>query len=858
LATLQPDSVDLQLAHSHHLEDIGQAEAAFSLCHQALGLTATKTLSKETETLPATWSHLSDKVESTEPLLGALIQLGLLHGNRRGKLLKQFQEWTDFLPAYCGRLVEGQNKTLAHNEDPLEFDREFYEMKSRDKALFHSTRLAMVEYRESVSRLENAFRQTLLLPLNDQLLAPLMSQLKQELGDVGELIVQLLKRKEQSEMFLIRPLQDERGAQEHWAEFVANHSISNRISEQVRQLIVEFQAQARLLDTAAKRFRNQPTVSETLRSTLWNEDTVNLFGQILLGFQEDPDLVAHMQGIFMGLLDDWDKQIGNDSPPVASFSNEDIAAFEFDREELSPTELTRSYRIGGGSISIQSNGVLMGGELYPIELVAGKESDVGARLESILQNQSVYSEKSTEVIKQSGVLRKQKLELETRLLSIDVRDKATPVQIGNNVRVIDFQINLLQRMNQTLAVNEMNNLVRLIIGAALLASTDAGKTILAGLNLPSTIRKLVEGELQRLHELSQEWKEVGLFHASLQGRLAGISNEMEPEKVKEIEALQGQVAESDFNYLQKTATVYRQANLTGLLKKLDDVLNLTTAPTTAPAFSHYIGSFGQADSALLFPFGVAHLKNDDLIATDSKKHCVMRYSPEGVYLGSFGRFGNGPGALSSPFGIVVSPDQTVYIADSGNRRIAAFDSDGLFKGTIGNNGPEENRIGSIYSVAVDSDGNLWVPDTDKHRVLVFSPTGELMRVLGKESNPATQLVHPVSVCPLEDGGFVVSDRSENTIKRFDKIGALVKAIDATKTLLGEAYSLISHPDHGIIVSDTYNCQILCLDPDFNLKWSHNQIGRRGGQLFHTGGISIHNSQLFVADYNNIRVQVFDL
>ncbi|QPJ60999.1 MAG: hypothetical protein G3M70_03475 [Candidatus Nitronauta litoralis] len=858
LSALQPDSAEIRLSHSHHLEDSGHREAALNLCQQTLDLTATKPLSKEAETLPATWSNLASKVESTEPLLGTLIQLGLIHANRRGHLLKQFQEWTDFLPSYCGRLVEEQNNILNHNEDPLEFDRELFNMKSQDKALFRSTRLAMVEYRESVARLENAFRETLLLPLEDPFLIPLMAQIKQEFEDVGELLVQLLKRKEQSETFLIKTLQDERGAQEHWAEFVANHSISNRISEQVRQLIVEFLAHARLLDTAAKRFSNCKPVTETLRSTLWNEGTVNLFGQVLLGFQEDPDLVAHMQGIFMGLLDGWKTQTENDGPPVASFSTEDIAAFEFDREELSPAELTRSYRIGGSPIKIQPDGVLLGGELYPVGLVAGKESDVGAKLESILQNQSVYSEKIIDVLKQSGDLRKQKLELETRLHSVDVRDKATPVQIGNNVRVIDFQINLLQRMNQTLAVNEMNNLVRLVIGAALLASTDAGKAILAGLDLPSSINKLVQSELQQLHQLKQEWKEVGLFHAGLQGRLAGISNELEPEKVKEIEALQNQVAKSDFNYLQKTATVYRQANLTGLLQKLDDALNPEATAESAPTFSHYVGSFGHADSGFLYPFGAAHLKNGELLATDNKKHCVMRFSSEGVYQGNFGRFGNGPGALNSPFGIAVSPDQTVYVADNGNRRITAFDANGHFLNSLGNTGPEENRIGLAYSVAVDSENNVWVPDTEKNRIQVFSSSGELQKVFGKENDTATDLDNPTAVCPLDDGGFIVSDRSEYILKRFDKDGGLVTSVDTTQATLGEAYSLVHHPDHGLFVSDTFNCQILCLDLDLNVKWVHNQTGRRGGQVFRIGGLSISNNQLFVADYDNIRVQVFDL
>ncbi len=864
LSTLQPQSIELRLAHSQHLEDSGQTQAAYEIYQQAVDLYIRNEsgLSEKFANLPGTWARLTQKtdskIEHAEQLSNALAQLGKLHGARREHLLEQFQEWTDFLPAYCGRLVEEQNKTLNNNEDPLEFDRQFFEMKSRDKELFRNTRLAMVDYQESVARFEQAVRETLLLPLDEKFLTQLMPELQQGFGHVGDLLLQLLKRKERSEEFLIKTLQEERGAKEHWAEFVANHSISNRISEQVRQLIVEFLALTRLLDTAAKRFPDKTSVLETLRTTLGLEDATHLFGQVLLGFQEDPDLTAHLQGIFMGLLDGWKTQCGSASAPAASFASDDISAFEFDREELSPQELTRSYRIGGAPINVQADGVLMGGELYPTQLIADKENDIGARLEGILQNQSVYSEKTADIIKQSGELRQQKLDLETRLYSVDVRDKATPVQIGNNVRVIDFQINLLQRMIQTLAVNEMNNLVRLVIGASLLSSTDAGKNILIRLNFPKTLGKLFGGELERLHQLKQEWKDIGLFHAGLQARLAGIAHRLEPEKVKEIEALQSQVAESDFNYLQKTSTVYRQANLTGLLQKLNAVINPATTASSTPTFSHYVGSFGHADSAFLYPFGTAHLKNGDLLVSDNKKHCILRFSPDGVYQSSFGRFGNGPGALNSPFGIAVSRDQTIYVADNGNRRIAVFDADGHFKNAIGNTGAEENRIGLTYSVAVDTKGNVWVPDTDKHRILMFSPTGELLNVIGKENNRTTELLHPVAVRPLDDGGFITSDRSEHIIKRFSANGDLLKTFDSTQTPLGEAYSLAYHPEHGLFISDTFNCQIVCLDIDLKLLWTHNHTGRRGGQVFRIGGLSLYDNQLFIADYDNIRVQVFDL
>ncbi len=778
------------------------------------------------------------------------------HTEALEKLLAQYREWIEFYPTLIAKRVEEQNRVLENHEDPLAFDRDFHELKNRDRDFFYRSRHLLKQYKKSVLRLEDGAHCLLRHPLDNGHLAPLMESLQNDFMRVGETVRHLLKQKERNEAALVQVLQQEGGVQQHWSEFVSLYGINGKILELLRQLAVELVAIIRTAITAANRFPEAPSVQSILSTLGGNGAGSLLFCQLLLGFQEDIDLYRHLQGVFKNLLDVAEKQ-GTAPAPDRTLPLESLRPLPYDTETLAPEELLRSYRVGGGIVQIQE-GPIVGGERIAAPDLAGKESEVARHMLEIVDNHQQFPQKFEEMFEQVRQLRLQKSELESRLMKLDVRDRVSPIQIGNNVMVVDFQTALLNRMILTLEINETQNLARLLTGSALLAASSTGRQCPEFILLADKTRKLRDREDALLEILKTQWKSTGLNNAQLNGHYNASSSPFDAEEVARREQLKKQLDESTFDCLKTASGVYRSARTLNLLNRLHSILPESPEEAVAPAFASLIGCFGQGRPDFLFPFGVSHSANGDLFVSDTNRHCILKFSPSGVFQTCFGKYGNGPGALSSPYGIRVGPDDRLYVADHGNRRIQVFNANGTFHQTLGNTGTDNENVAPFFGLDVDRDNRVWVPDCDRHRILVYSSEGVLLHSFGASGTGAEALLHPVSVLCLEDGGYVVGDRSASPLKRFDREGRLVRPYEGGTDRIGEPYGLAFHPECGLLVSDTYHCQIVCLNLDLQPLWFHNKTGRRAGQNLRLGGISVNNGHVVTADYDNIRVQALKL
>ena len=78
------------------------------------------------------------------------------------------------------------------------------------------------------------------------------------------------------------------------------------------------------------------------------------------------------------------------------------------------------------------------------------------------------------------------------------------------------------------------------------------------------------------------------------------------------------------------------------------------------------------------PWGVAVAPSGDLYVADWGNDRVLRFTPDGEYVGSYGESGGGEGQLLRPSSVAVDDDGYVYVADWGNNRVQVFDPDGGF------------------------------------------------------------------------------------------------------------------------------------------------------------------------------------
>lgn len=80
---------------------------------------------------------------------------------------------------------------------------------------------------------------------------------------------------------------------------------------------------------------------------------------------------------------------------------------------------------------------------------------------------------------------------------------------------------------------------------------------------------------------------------------------------------------------------------------------------------------------VVYAMDVGILPNGGVVVLDMGNRRVLRFDPDGVYLGAFGGPGEGPGQFVTPLFLEVAADR-IYVLDSALNRVTAFDTSGVF------------------------------------------------------------------------------------------------------------------------------------------------------------------------------------
>jgi streptogramin lyase len=163
-------------------------------------------------------------------------------------------------------------------------------------------------------------------------------------------------------------------------------------------------------------------------------------------------------------------------------------------------------------------------------------------------------------------------------------------------------------------------------------------------------------------------------------------------------------------------------------------------------------------------------------------------------------------------GVAVDARDQVYLFTRANPPVQVYTADGKFVRAWG-----EKAIKSAHHIKIDPEGNVWVADIGHHVVRKFTPEGKLLLTLGTPDHPGcdeTHLNQPTDMAVTPAGDVFVSDGYGNArVVHFDKSGKFVRA------------------------------------------WG--ELGTKPGQFSIPHAIAYCKDRLYVADRNNVRVQVFD-
>ncbi len=233
----------------------------------------------------------------------------------------------------------------------------------------------------------------------------------------------------------------------------------------------------------------------------------------------------------------------------------------------------------------------------------------------------------------------------------------------------------------------------------------------------------------------------------------------------------------------------------------------------------------------------------------------------------WGSGGSGSGELTRPTGIAVSRDGTVFVADTGNDRIQAFSSSGAFLWTFGSSGEGPGEFQRPMDIDIDEEGLLYVSGLGGDRVQVFTAKGALLRELRGDRTPAGSFDGAAGVLVAPSGDVYVADFYNHRVVRFGPEGNFRKVIGVPgRALPGRLHypTDLDWVDGRLVVADAYNNRIQLFTPEgepvlrFGGLWGSGLPGSRPGSFRIATGVATDAAgHIYVADFENDRIQVFD-
>jgi sugar lactone lactonase YvrE len=135
------------------------------------------------------------------------------------------------------------------------------------------------------------------------------------------------------------------------------------------------------------------------------------------------------------------------------------------------------------------------------------------------------------------------------------------------------------------------------------------------------------------------------------------------------------------------------------------------------------------------PHGITIGRGGDVIIADEASHRVLRYSPEGKFLGEVGYgFGREPGQFTKPRHTAVDADGRIWVSDekSDRPRLQVFSADGEFSRILGEKGTAPGMLLRAHGMQFDRQQRLFVVDVDNARVSVYDKAGKFLFDWGKD------------------------------------------------------------------------------------------------------------------------------
>jgi sugar lactone lactonase YvrE len=290
------------------------------------------------------------------------------------------------------------------------------------------------------------------------------------------------------------------------------------------------------------------------------------------------------------------------------------------------------------------------------------------------------------------------------------------------------------------------------------------------------------------------------------------------------------------------------------------------------------GSPGTDMNRLDSPKDIAMDDSGKIYVADYGNHRIQVFDDlaDGVAdatIGITGVSGLNNSAFNYPYGVAVNGDW-LYVSDSGNHRIQIHGLDGAYINTIGDTG----RLGCTdellfypYGLDVGDDGRIYVADHKNQRVQVFTSTYDCAATIGttRETGSAYSFLHNPTSVAVDGSDIYVADYDNNRVQVFTAdnlpryswtLGSRTyKAISQTD--FRDPRDVAVGPDGKIYVADYKNNRVQIFDKDYNYLDTIGVTGESGSSNTHLSlpyDVDVNATMIAIADAGNNRVQIFDI
>jgi sugar lactone lactonase YvrE len=166
--------------------------------------------------------------------------------------------------------------------------------------------------------------------------------------------------------------------------------------------------------------------------------------------------------------------------------------------------------------------------------------------------------------------------------------------------------------------------------------------------------------------------------------------------------------------------------------------------------------------------------------------------------------------------------------------------------------------GAVPGIAVDKEDNVYVFTRTEAPVQVYSPDGKLLRSWGKGIKTPHHL-------KIDRDGFVwIADIGNHVVEKYTSEGKLLMTLGQKGAAgrdtkhFNRPCDMVVGPDGNIYVADGYgNARVIVFDKTGTFLREWGELGHAPGQFSIAHAIALDSKgRLFVADRNNVRIQVF--